>query len=634
MLLGKILSNRYELIEIIGQGGMAIVYKAKDKLLNRFVAVKVLRQEFTHDEQFIKKFRRESQSAASLSHQNIVNIYDVGVQEDIHYIVMELVNGKTLKKFIKESIKVNWKKSISIALQIASALEHAHKNHIIHRDIKPHNIIITQEGVAKVADFGIARAITSSTVTQIEDTMGSVHYLSPEQARGGFVNERSDLYSLGIVMYEMVTGEVPFKGDTSVAVALQHLQGDIKPPKEINESLPESLNSIILKLLKKNSDERYENATNLMNDLNRVYLEPDVNFTQNYFDDNAPTQITPIVLEEDKKNSNNKISTTKNKKVGKNKKIKILLYLIGFFIMASLIGALVFSFGKYFMVKEIEVPNVENLHIDEAIKELRDYDLQSEISERKYSSEVEKDLVISQDPGQGRVIKENQIVKLIVSNGPRQIEVPSLIGKFEVEATSILDNLGFEVGEIKYEFNDEFENGKVYDQSPKEDMEVEEGRKIDLFVSKGKETINTPSIVGKTLEDAKELLNSVGLNIGDIKYESSETYEKDYVIEQNPKAKGEVQKNTVVDIVLSKGKITTKNIEVDLTQYKPEEEENLNVNITIELLDYQDNTITTAYEKQHSIEEGLLQIPVQGTGVQIYTVKINGEEYSEGFISF
>jgi serine/threonine-protein kinase len=630
MLLGKILSNRYELIEIIGQGGMAIVYKAKDKLLNRFVAVKVLRQEFTHDEQFIKKFKRESQSAASLSHQNIVNIYDVGVQEDIHYIVMELVNGKTLKKFIKESIKVNWEKTISIALQIASALEHAHKNHIIHRDIKPHNIIITQEGVAKVADFGIARAITSSTVTQIEDTMGSVHYLSPEQARGGFVNEKSDIYSLGIVMYEMVTGEVPFKGDTSVAVALQHLQGDIKPPKEINESLPESLNSIILKLLKKNPDERYVNATNLINDLNRVYLEPNVNFTKNYFDDNAPTQITPIV---EKDNSNNKVSTTKNK-VGKNKKIKIVLYLIVFFIMASLIGALVFSFGKYFMVKEIEVPNVENLHIDEAIKKLRDNDLQSEITERKYSSEVEKDLVISQDPGQGKVIKENQIVKLIVSNGPRQIAVPSLIGKFEVEATSLLDNLGFEVGEIKYEFNDDFENGKVFDQSPKEDMEVEEGRKIDLFVSKGKETINTPSIVGKTLEEAKELLNSVGLNIGDIKYESSETYEKDYVIEQNPKAKGEVQKNTVVDIVLSKGKITTKNVEVDLTQYKPEDEENFNVNVTIELLDYQDNTIKTAYEKQHSIEEGLLQIPVQGTGVQIYTVKINGKEYSEGFISF
>ena len=631
MLLGKLLSNRYELIEITGQGGMAIVYKAKDRLLNRFVAVKVLRQEYTHDEQFIKKFKRESQSAASLSHQNIVNIYDVGVHEDIHYIVMELINGNTLKQFIKESIRVDWKKSISIAIQIASALEHAHKNRIIHRDIKPHNIIITEEEVVKVADFGIARAITSSTITQIEDTMGSVHYLSPEQARGGFVNEKSDLYSLGIVMYEMVTGEVPFKGDTSVAVALQHLQGEIKPPKETNNLVPESLNNIILKLLKKNPDERYENTCHLVNDLNKVYLEPNVNIIENDFDDNAPTQITPIVVEEGQNTSKNNNIKDKTKK---NKKIKLILSLIIFFLMASVLGALAFSFSNYFMVKEIEVPNVENLHIDEAIKKLKDNNLQSEIAERKYSNELEVNMVISQNPEQGKMIKENQIIKLIVSKGPRQIEVPSLTGKFEVEATSLLENLGFEIGEVKYEFNDEFENGKVYDQSPKENTEVAEGKKINLFVSKGKETINTPNIVGKTLEEAKELLNSVGLNIGDIDYENSKVYEKNHVIEQNPKAKGEVQKNTVVNIVLSKGKVTTKNIEVDLNKFLTEDEENVSVNVVIDLLDSQDNTSIKVYEKQHSTEEGVLQIPVQGAGFQIYTVTIDGKKYESDFISF
>ena len=631
MLLGKVLSNRYELIEVIGQGGMAIVYKAKDKLLNRFVAIKVLRQEFTHDEQFIKKFKRESQSAASLSHQNIVSIYDVGVEGNIHYIVMELVSGKTLKEYIKENEKIDWKKAISIGIQIASALGHAHKNHIIHRDIKPHNIIITQDGIAKVTDFGIARAITSSTVTQVEDTMGSVHYLSPEQARGGFVNEKSDLYSLGIVMYEMVTGEVPFKGETSVAVALQHIQGELISPKEISESIPESLNSIILKLLKKTPDDRYLNTSFLINDLNRVFIEPNSNFIQDdYFDDDAPTQISPIVKEE----KENKEKKEKSNKKGKNKKLKLVLLLIAFFIAASLLGALVFHIGNYFGVKEVEVPNVENYHVDEAIKILKDHNLEAEIVERKYNNEVEKDFVISQDPGQGRTIKENQLVKLIVSNGPKQIEMPSLIGKFEVDATSLLDKLGFDIGEIKYEFNDDFENGKVYDQSPKEGLEIEEGRKVDLFVSKGKETISTPNIVGKPLEEAKELLNSFGLNIGDIKYEVSETYDKDYVISQDPKAKGEVQKNTEVNIVLSKGKITIKNIEVDLTHYTPNEEEKQNVVITIELLDYQDNTLNKVYEKQHSIEEGLLNIPIKGTGAQFYTVKIDGKKFTDGFISF
>lgn len=630
MLIGKTLSNRYELIEIIGQGGMAIVYKAKDKLLNRYVALKVLRQEFTHDEQFIKKFKRESQSAASLSHQNIVSIYDVGVEENIQYIVMELVRGKTLKEYIKENKSIDWKKAINIGIQIASALGHAHKNHIIHRDIKPHNIIITQEGIAKVTDFGIARAITSSTVTQVEDTMGSVHYLSPEQARGGFVNEKSDLYSLGIVMYEMITGEVPFKGETSVAVALQHIQGELTPPKEKNDAIPESLNSIILKLLKKTPDDRYLNTTYLINDLNRVFIEPNSSFVEDYFDDDAPTQINPVI----KDDNNNKEKNVKDNKKGKNKKVKLVLSLIGIFIAASLLGALVFYLSSYFGVKEIEVPNVENYHIDEAIKILKDHNLEPEIAERKYNNEVEKDFVISQDPGEGRTIKENQIVKLIVSNGPKQIEMPSLIGKFEIEAINILDNLGFQIGEIKYEFNDDFENSKVYDQSPKEGIEIEEGRKVDLFVSKGKETISTPNIVGKSLEEAKEILNSYGLNIGDIKYEASEAHDKDYVISQEPKAKDQVQKNSEVNIVLSKGKITTKNIEVDLTNYIPNDEEKQSVVITIELLDYQDNTLNKVYEKQHYIEEGLLNIPVKGTGAQFYTVKIDGKKFTDGFISF
>ena len=404
MISGRILINRYEIIEEIGKGGMDIVYKGKDLLLNRNVAIKILRKEFIHDEQFIKKFKRESQSAASLSHHNIVNIYDVGVEGDIHYIVMELVKGQTLKELIRKNVKLSWERSIRIAQQIASALEHAHKNHIIHRDIKPHNIILTEDGIVKVADFGIARAITSSTITQVEDTMGSVHYLSPEQARGGFVNERSDLYSLGIVIYEMITGEVPFKGDTSVSVAIQHLQDEAKPPIEINSSIPIGLNNIILKLLNKNPDERYANATELISDLNRVYLNPEMIINRNNFDENAPTQITPIIKEDPYHGDADEANSKADKKESKKGRVKLIVTLVSLFLVASTIGALVFSLSNLFAVKEVEVPDVINRPLEEAIKMLTDVDLEIE-TERVNHNEVPRDHVISQDPEPGKIIK-------------------------------------------------------------------------------------------------------------------------------------------------------------------------------------------------------------------------------------
>ncbi|MCR1898165.1 Stk1 family PASTA domain-containing Ser/Thr kinase [Irregularibacter muris] len=644
MLVGKLLGNRYELIEEVGQGGMAIVYRAKDQLLNRFVAVKILRQEFIHDEQFIKKFKRESQAAASLSHPNVVNIYDVGVQENIHYIVMELVKGKTLKEYIVENKKLSWEKAVDIAIQIASALDHAHKNHIIHRDIKPHNIIITNDNMAKVTDFGIARAITSSTLTQVEDTMGSVHYFSPEQARGGFVNEKSDLYSLGIVLYEMVIGEVPFNGETSVSVALQHLQGELMAPIEKNNTIPEGLNEIIMRLLKKNSEERYPNAQDLIKDLKKILVEPNWN-TFKKFDENAPTQITPIIATKESNNELKKveeeeeeieeIEEEKNRKNKRKRKWIIIFSLVAFFVLASILGALAVSLGDYFMVKEIEVPNVEGKNIDEAMEILSQEGLKSEIVERKYDNEVEKDNVISQNPQAGKKIKENQTVGLIVSEGVKFIPAPNLQGKSEAEAISRLENLGLDVGEINYEFNDKFDRGIVYDQSPKDNVDVREGSKVDLYISKGKETIVVPSVVGMHLEDAKKALSAQGLNVGEIDYKDDEKYKTDYVIQQSPEANGEVAKNSFVNITLSRGKTSTKNIEVNLNEYEKENGEQENdVVITIELLDYQDNTSKVVYEKKHAIKEGVLQIPVKGTGFQIYTVKIDNQKFAEGFISF
>ena len=287
---GRLLGNRYQLIERIGGGGMAIVYKAKCLLLNRYVAIKILRSEFTDDEEFVKRFRVEAQAAASLNHPNIVSIYDVGKQDDSQYIVMEFIDGITLKEYITQKGILPWREAIDIAVQICSALEQAHKNHIVHRDIKPHNIMITNEGIAKVTDFGIARAVTSATITMVGSTIGSVHYFSPEQARGSFTDEKSDLYSLGVTIYEMVTGRVPFDGESPVAVALKHIQEKAERPIDVNPSLPKGINDLILKAMKKDQNLRYQTASDMLNDLKRTLNNPNTKIAGSNAAEDLPTR--------------------------------------------------------------------------------------------------------------------------------------------------------------------------------------------------------------------------------------------------------------------------------------------------------------------------------------------------------
>ena len=287
---GQILGNRYKLLERIGGGGMAVVYKAKCLLLNRFVAVKILRSEFTDDEEFVKRFRVEAQAAASLNHPNIVSIYDVGKQDDVQYIVMELIDGITLKEYISQKGALPWKEAIGIAIQICSALDHAHRNFIVHRDIKPHNIMITKDGMAKVTDFGIARAVTSATITMVGSTIGSVHYFSPEQARGGFIDEKSDIYSLGITIYEMVTGRVPFDGESPVAIALKHIQEKPDKPIDVNPSIPKGVNDLIVKAMKKDQNLRYQTASEMLADLQRVLGEPNAKISGSNAVEELPTK--------------------------------------------------------------------------------------------------------------------------------------------------------------------------------------------------------------------------------------------------------------------------------------------------------------------------------------------------------
>ena len=358
-LEGRLLGNRYEILERIGNGGMATVYKAKCHVLNRYVAVKILKDEFTTDEEFVKRFNTEAQSVASLTHPNIVSVYDVGHEGDLYYIVMELIQGKTLKDIIISDGALNWKWSINIAIQIASALETAHRNNIIHRDIKPHNIIITEDGIDKVTDFGISKSVSNSSITAFGTTLGSVHYFSPEHARGGFTDAKSDLYSLGVVLYEMVTGKVPFDADTPVSVALKHMQETPKDPINLNPAIPLAVNKIVMKAMKKDPNLRYQNATEMLKDLTLALKNPDGEFVKVGTEDDFPTQVIPTLenknIEEKIKEQDSKQGKKKDSFFKKHKAFTVIIILIILFAVSLGGTSLVFNLTKN---KDVQVPNL------------------------------------------------------------------------------------------------------------------------------------------------------------------------------------------------------------------------------------------------------------------------------------
>ena len=422
-LEGKILGGRYEIIEKIGNGGMATVYKAKCLVLKRYVAVKVLREEFTTDNEFVRRFNVEAQSVASLTHPNIVSVYDVGHDGDLYYIVMELVKGKTLKDIIVEDKVLGWKWSVKIAIQIASALEVAHKNNIVHRDIKPHNIIITEDGVAKVTDFGIAKAVSNSTITAFGATIGSVHYFSPEHAKGGITDAKSDLYSLGVVLYEMVTGKVPFDADTPVSVALMHMQQEPLPPSDINPNVPQSVSQIIMKAMQKDPALRYNSATEMKASLEAVLKNPDAGVASVGTDKFATQRVELNSLKNKKEEMKEEKSDKKESKLKKffnehkaAKVIAIILLLILAFVASMVITFAVLNSKK---AKNVQIPNFTNMTLEEAKLEAEKYKLTVEVEEEKFDVEIEEGKIISQKPPyqQNYTVKEGSTVKLVISKG-------------------------------------------------------------------------------------------------------------------------------------------------------------------------------------------------------------------------
>ena len=567
-LEGKLLGSRYEIIEKIGNGGMATVYKAKDLVLKRYVAVKILREEYTTDNEFIKRFNTEAESAASLTHPNIVSVYDVGKEGNLYYIVMELIKGKTLKEIIVEDGRMGWKWSVKIAKQIAQALETAHRNNIIHRDIKPHNIIITEDGTAKVTDFGIAKAVSNSTITAFGTTIGSVHYFSPEHARGGYTDAKSDLYSLGVVLYEMVTGRVPFDADTPVSVALKHMQEKPVPPIELNPAIPQSLNDLILKAMEKDPNMRYSTATEMIEDLDKILKDPEAEVG---VVDKSQARARRIQQEDNQTNQSKSAKFKKYLEEHKGVKIALIVAIFLIVFIASIgITLGVLNSGK---PKDILLPNFTNLTLDEAKDKAEEVKLNLNVSEEKYDVQIEEGKIISQDPKYqpNYTVKEGSTVNVVVSKGQEIVKVTKLVGKTKDEARKELKDLGLDM-EIEEVNSDDVEPGIVIEQDKQEGEEVLAGTKIKLKVSLGIEKVEVPDLAGLSEDEAKAKITEAKLKwirTDKIKDSSKGTG----VVEQNISPKSMVDKNTEISITINEyQKITQGTINIDvaaLTGYTP-----------------------------------------------------------------
>ena len=539
---------------------MATVYRAKDLILNRYVAVKILRDEYTTDEEFIKRFNIEAQAAASLTHPNIVSVYDVGNEENLYYIVMELVKGKTLKEIIVEDGVLGWKWSVKVAMQIASALEKAHRNNIVHRDIKPHNIIITEDGVAKVTDFGIAKAVSNSTITAFGTTIGSVHYFSPEHARGGYTDAKSDLYSLGVVMYEMVTGRVPFDSDTPVSVALKHMQEDPIEPITLKPELPKSVNDIIMKAMKKNAEERYQSATEMLKDLEQSLKTPDSRFVT----EEVPT--TRIMNAPKEKEENKKEEEKKQNKIlaffEKHKALKVIVIIaicIAVFAIAMGGTYLALSMGK---PKEVQIPDFSNMTLEEAQNKAKELKIKIEHNEEedKYHPEIELGKIIEQDPKfqNNYKIKEGSTIKVIVSKGQEIVNIPeNLVGKTRDEASKALKEAKLEV-QIKEENSDKIEKGYIIKVETEDGKEVTDGEEfpagtvIVIYTSLGIEQVVVPDLIGKTENEAKTAITEAKLKWKSTRKISDSSKPNGVVVDVEPVSSGSmVDKDTEITIVVN-----------------------------------------------------------------------------------
>ena len=586
MMNGKILGNRYEILEEIGCGGMANVYKAHCKLLNRPVAVKVLKKELGEDSEYINRFNIEAQAAASLVHPNIVSIFDFGSEDDSRYIVMELIEGITLKQFINENAPLDIKDALNIAYQICDALSVAHDHKIIHRDIKPQNIMITPDLRVKVTDFGIARASGGSTMTADNSIIGSVHYISPEQARGAVLDGRTDLYSLGIVLYEMLTGKVPFECDSPVAVAMKHIEETPASPSEYNSNVNYSVEQMVMKAISKNIDDRYQTATDFKNDIQKLIDNPEAlivfgkNSPLTTVDDDATRKIPVVNVEKEpvnKKAESKDVSVINNQSDKQsNKKLLIVSIITSLLIVGALstyISYLLFPdaplFAAFSSDKEM-VPDLYGMTFEEARETANELGFEIDVSSKRVSDEmIDEGCVAKQDPKAEKKAKKGSKILVYLSESSEK----SMLRDYKLinynAAVRDLEDFGYIV-ECEFEFNDDVPENFVIDQDPEGNTELQKGSKVTLIVSKGPEetTVTVPKFVGKTLDEAQTILLQEGLVMGEVTYEES-VVEEGLIVKQSISGGESVNKNTEISFVVSSGGKTEEDPEED-----PEDQNN------------------------------------------------------------
>ena len=613
-MIGKLLNGRYKLVEKIGTGGMAIVYRAKDQNLSREVAVKILQPQFADNNKAVKRFRHEAKSVASLNHPNIINIFDIGQDDETEYIIMEYITGQDLKEKIKDEGKLPTAQAVRIIEEVCQALIKAHRNNIIHCDIKPHNILLTSDERVKVTDFGIAQAVTDATMHQTDSIMGSAHYLSPEQARGSKVTTKSDLYSLGVVLYELVTGELPFAGDNSVSVALKHVKETPPSPLEYNEDLSPQLVDIIMKALSKDAQQRYNSANEFLRDLRDL----DESLEQTEVSNQETMIISPEELQARENNKNEDVEeTTISKEEGTDdkkspSKKRIFTRLkgkIGFnfwtvalaLILLSLLllGVAYYFYLDYVTVAKVKVPKIVNQSLEEAEDTLEKKGLQLEIYYKTYSSQTPKDHVISQSPKANETVRKKRTISVVVSKGAELSVVPKFNGVSLRKVKVELDKKDLVLGKVKREYSRKLSEGRVISQTPPADKKVEAKTKVDLVVSKGPEPqrIEVPNLVGLKREEAVEKLRAAKLIVGQVSERKSLSYYEGRVIAQQPASGAEVVEGSTMKLIVSSGIRNPYDSEV--------RESNVNIEVTpgqrkeVKIVVQDDNGQRVVYQKIH-----------------------------------
>lgn len=637
MLIGKRLNGRYKLLQLIGGGGMANVYLARDIILDRDVAVKVLRLDFVNDELFIKRFRREAQAATSLNHENIVTIYDVGEDDGIYYMVMEYVRGCTLKQYIQQHAPLPVQEALRMMDQLTGAIAHAHQNGVIHRDIKPQNILVAEDGTLKITDFGIAVALSSTTITQTNSVLGSVHYLSPEQARGGMATEKSDIYSLGIVMFELLTGQLPFSGESAVAIVLKHLQTETPSVRRWNPNIPQSVENIVLKATAKNPLHRYNSALDMRQHI-RTALSPErineAKFTLPIEDDDEETKVVPII-----KSPAPSLEKRENVPAPKEKRSKKWIALWALFLLLF-IGAGVSAvtwLPDLFFPKDVTVPDVTNKHYDDAIAELTSLGLKIEETIEQEHDDIAEGFVIRTNPQAGKVVKAGTAVTIYKSIGKKKVAFKNYVGEQIADVEPQLRSEKYLLIDKKEVYSDE-PAGTIIEQFPLPgEKVVPEETEVRFTVSLGREKIILKDLTGYTEKSVRDYAADQQLYVI-VKQQYSDTVEKGLVISQTPQANAKLEKGATVTVVISLGKepVQTKKVIQDIDiPYEPPVDVNEPVMAELYIED-ENHSFAQPYKRYrltNDVKERVEFVIQQGKQGK-YRVVVNGTTVREGIVPY